>query len=135
MQEYFSKLVDVISGVYKYARNKQYRITCEFAQRRFASRTMSQRRRVNNYDGTAFAQRIEALPKWLRTIVLGGLVLILIFVCVLYVAMLLCMLLTCSGALWLCLNGLTCSKYSACFDAPIIPFWFVFVCVTVTLLK
>ena len=91
---------------------------------------MMRQRRVNHSDDTTLSEHIQALPKWLRVIVIVNVLLLILTVIVLYIAFVLCMLLGVSGTLWLCLNGLTCNKYSACFDVPIVPFWFVFTCVT-----
>ena len=86
-------------------------------------------KRANPSDDTALSQHIAALPKWLRVIVVGNLLLVILIAIVLHFAIVICMLFGVSGTLWLCLNGLTCGKYSACFDVPIVPFWFVFTCV------
>ena len=91
---------------------------------------MMRQRRVNRSDDTSLSEHIAALPKWLRVIVIGNVLLLILTVIVLYIVFVLCMLLGASGALWLCLTGLTCSKYSACFDVPIVPFWFLLACVT-----
>ena len=86
-------------------------------------------KRANRSDDTTMSQHIAALPKWLRVIIVGNILLVVLIAIVLYFAIVICMLLGVSGTLWLCLNALTCSKYSACFDVPIIPFWFVLTCV------
>ena len=91
---------------------------------------MTHHTRANRSDDTQLSQHIAALPKWLRVIVIGNILLMVVIAIVLYFAVVICMLLSVSGTLWLCLNGLTCSKYSACFDVPIVPFWFVFTCAT-----